>query len=253
MRKFILSLFAGALLASAQPAAKETLPTAESILDRYVEVTGGKAAYEKVKSSVSSGTMEIPAQNISGKMTIYAAAPDKQYVVTEIGSVGKIEAGSNGEVFWEKSSMQGPRIRKGAEADLYRRGATFNAPLFWRKLYQKVETTGTDTVDGKTCYKVALTPNGSSKADHSCYDKESGLLVRANMTMTSPMGELEIESRFSDYRKNGEVLGPHVITQHFGGQMIQIKIDKVELNADIPPEKFSMPDDVKALITPPAK
>jgi hypothetical protein len=47
------------LLASRILSAADALPTGEAILDKYIEVTGGKAAYEKKISEVSTGVMEF--------------------------------------------------------------------------------------------------------------------------------------------------------------------------------------------------
>ena len=38
--------------------AADELPKAETILDKYVEATGGKAAYQKHHSEISKGTLE---------------------------------------------------------------------------------------------------------------------------------------------------------------------------------------------------
>jgi len=46
-------------------ASAQSLPKAETILDRYVEVTGGKARYEKLKTQVSSGMVELSNPGIT--------------------------------------------------------------------------------------------------------------------------------------------------------------------------------------------
>src|ERR1039458_8741967 len=88
----------------------------EAILDKYVEVTGGRAAYEKIKPEVATGTLEITSVGLSGTLTIYQAAPDKAYTAIEFsGGVGKGEEGSNGQVAWAINGMQGARIKEGDE------------------------------------------------------------------------------------------------------------------------------------------
>ncbi len=66
-RPFAAVLFA--LVATlGQPGAraqsKPDLPTADTVMNQYIEATGGKAAYEKLKNRVATGTIEIPAANI---------------------------------------------------------------------------------------------------------------------------------------------------------------------------------------------
>ena len=88
---------------------------------------------------------------------------------------------------WESSAIQGPRIKDGAEkADAFRDG-TFNSPLYWRKLYTKVETTGAEKVEGHDTYKVVMTPKEGSPTTHY-YDKTSGLLLKTQATRVTASG-----------------------------------------------------------------
>ncbi|HTR24310.1 MAG TPA: hypothetical protein VMI10_10020, partial [Terriglobales bacterium] len=51
------------------------LPTADQILDRYVKAIGGREAWKKLTSRVSSGTIDVPAMNLSGTIEIREKAP----------------------------------------------------------------------------------------------------------------------------------------------------------------------------------
>src|SRR6266853_5432252 len=173
MNKLALALF----LTFPLFCADEALPKADTILDRLVEVTGGKAAYEKHRTEVMHGTFELPAQGIKGTMTVFHAAPDKVRSIIDLEGIGKLESGSDGVVAWDNSALQGPRVKDGAEkADSFR-DATFNSALYWRKLYVKAETTGVETVDTHECYKVVLTPQ-EGKPVTEFYDKKSGLSIQ---------------------------------------------------------------------------
>ena len=77
-------LFAAAVFAA------DDLPKAETILDKYVDATGGKAAYAKVKSDISTGTMSMAAMGLSGKLTMYGAAPAKRLMEVTIEAVRPI-------------------------------------------------------------------------------------------------------------------------------------------------------------------
>src|SRR4029077_6133398 len=139
--------------ASAQP-----LPKAETILDRYVEVTGGKAAYQKHTNEILTGTISFPEQGLNGQLKRYAMAPDKEYSVVELGPIGKIESGFTNGVAWEKSAILGPRVKTGDEKDQAAREAQFDSQVGWRKIFPKAETLGSEPVNGEDCYKVLLTP-----------------------------------------------------------------------------------------------
>jgi hypothetical protein len=225
----------------------QPLPKAETILDHYVEVTGGKAAYEQHKTEVMRGTIAFPAQGLTGQLTRYSAAPDKEYSMVELGPIGKIESGVADGIAWEKSVILGPRVKDGDEKNQAVRQSRFNAPLEWRKIYPKVETTGVETADAEECYKVVLTPP-TGKPETQFFSKKSGLLVKTTATAASPMGDVDVEVTVSDYKNFGGVLMPTRSKQKAGGQQLEISVSNVGVNEAIPPDIFNPPADVKTLI-----
>jgi outer membrane lipoprotein-sorting protein len=227
--------------------AADDLPKAENILDKYIEATGGKAAYQKHHSEISKGTFEMAAMGIKATMTVYLAEPDKSYMEIDLGSsFGKMREGSDGKVFWQLSSMMGPHIKEGAEK-IQGEMSRLNGELNWRDLFKDAKTVGTEQVDGKDCYDVQLTPSEGPPITQ-CYDKESGLMVKQSMTAQGPMGEQTVNSFASDYRKEGDVLTPHKLKSSVAGQEITITVESVSFNADIPAETFALPDEIKALV-----
>jgi len=225
--------------------AADELPKAETILDKAIEATGGKAAYQKIHSEVSTGSMEI--RGIKGIAVIYRAEPDKTYTEFEFQGIGKMLEGSNGKVAWSNSAMQGPHVKEGDEKETALLNGRFDAEVNWRNQYPKVETVGSETVEGKDCYKLVLTPKTGNAATRY-YDKQTGLLVKLVMAVKSAMGEVTVESVASDYRKEGDILSPHKMTNRMMGQEFVINIDKIEYNVDIPASKFDLPDEIQALL-----
>jgi outer membrane lipoprotein-sorting protein len=243
--KFILALCA-AVLAAGPRLAADDLPKAETILDKYIEATGGKAAYEQNHSEISTGTMEFVGKGIKGAIVSYRADPDKSYTEIDLQGVGKIREGSDGKVAWSLSALQGPRVKDGEEKTAALQAARFNAELKWRDAYN-AETSGTEQVDGKDCYKVVMTPKEGFPMTRY-YDKQSNLLVKMTMTVKNPMGEFPVSSVVGDYRKEGSILMPHKISQSAAGQEILITIDSVKFNAEVPKDKFDYPDEIKAML-----
>ena len=94
---------AGLLCGWGQVRAEEQLPKAEEILDKFVEATGGKAAYEKVHNEKSTGTFEFVGKGVKGAMTSYRAEPNKMYMRVDLENVGAIEDGNDGETAWTLS------------------------------------------------------------------------------------------------------------------------------------------------------
>jgi len=244
-RKFgiglMLTMAAGAL------APADDLPKGETVLDKFVEVTGGKAAYSKIHSEATTGTMEFKAMGLKGKLTAYAAEPDKRYSEIVIDGVGKIQEGSNGEIAWGMSAVQGPRIKEGDEKAETLLQGKFNPDFTWRDLFKSVETLGVETLDGKECYKVLLTPKAGAPIT-KWYDKQNGLLLKMSLTSKTPMGDIQSDSAFSDYRKEGELTVAHKIVSHVSTMELVMTVETVQYNAEIPKDKFDAPAEVKALL-----
>ncbi|MBL8990534.1 MAG: DUF620 domain-containing protein [Phycisphaerae bacterium] len=228
----------------AAPAAN--LPKAADILNTYIEKTGGKAAYEKIKSRSVKAKMKMDPMGMTATLTILQATPTKMLVQTEIEGLGAVEQGTDGTLAWEKSPMSGPRLLEGSEKATFMRQATLNSEIMWDKLYTRAETVGEDTVDGKACWKIALT-TPEKDTIHQWFDKATGLMVKMSMKMQSQMGELEAESMVGDYKKVGDLLLPHSTVVKVMGITQTLTTEKIEHNTDIPADKFKAPEDIVKL------
>lgn len=227
--------------------AQDTLPSAETVLNRFLDATGGRAALEKRHNQVEHGTVEISAMGLKGDLIIYEAEPNKNRMVIDLTGIGKIESGTDGTIAWENNPLQGPRIKQGVELVDALRDATFNAALSLQKLYSKIETTGMETTEGHDCYKVVLTPKeGNPTTEY--YDKTSGLLVKTSATRTTAMGDVTVDMVFDDYHKDGDVILPHKLTQRAAQTEIQIVVLKTDVNVDLPKDVFDAPSEVQELV-----
>jgi zinc protease len=228
------------------PAPAADLKTGEAVLDRFVEATGG-SAYGKIHSMAMKGTMSMAAMGIKGAITIYSAEPSKSSMSTVLGGVGKIVEGTDGTNAWAFSAMQGPQLKKGEELNDSLREAFFHKENEWRTIYSSAELTGTEDVDGKPAYKVILTPK-TGKPQTQFYDKASGLMVRHQSVRKTALGDIPVDVAVGNYRKECGVDLPHLLVQTVAGQKIELQIDTIECNTELPADAFLPPPEVKALI-----
>lgn len=244
IRRTILALFcAGPLLWAA-----DALPSAEALLDRYVEVTGGTQAYENRKTEFARGTMEYKAQGLTGTVTRWADVSGNYYSALEIAGIGKVEMGVRDGVAWERSDLLGPRIKEGAERAEAIREATLNSTYRWRELFPKVETTGMETIDGEECYRVVMTP--PEGAPETIYlSKETGLAVKLATVSSTQMGIVPVEILVREYRDFAGIKVPAAIVQKAAGLEFTLALETVQVNAAVPPGRFDLPADVQALLS----
>jgi len=243
----------------------QQLPAAETVLDKFVQVTGGAAAYRQIRNETSSGSVDFTKRGAgitfaasSGNFTQYRVEPNQS--ATELtlpnlgGSLDNASMGSNGTTTWMMSSnacggmtRTGPVLAEADERAFSVRTSSPSSPTNWRTLYSKVETTGTDSVDGRQCYRVALTPQQGSQ-ETNCYDAQSGFLLKTSTVWRSSAGNMPVELTFGDYRKEGRVVMPHKRSITYAGQTTTYTVRTVKFNTTIPSNKFTPPKEVTALI-----
>ena len=253
MRKliFIVGLIiTGVLVVSCRPVkitANHELPSAESIIDRYVEATGGVEAYKKIKNTFAKGAAEFVAPGapgITGDLTMAAAAgPGFRLLVVDIPGVGKVGQVCNGKIVWEYNLGRETSLLKGKELEEILFGAKFKIED-WRDSYKSVETRAIETVEGEECYSVMLTSKVGT-AETRYFSKATGLLVRIDFK--SHRG-VNVEEAYKDYRSVDGVLKPFQAVQKINGQTNSIMTYKeIKHNTDLPESMFEPPAEVKAL------
>jgi hypothetical protein len=218
-------------------------------MDKYVEVTGGQAAYDAVKTRIVKADVTVPAVGMTAKMELYAARPDQFYSVLQVPA-GNMERGWNGEVAWMSLPGRGVRILRGAEKVAAIRDSTQDRFGRWRKLFQKADYVGEELVGSKPYSKVVLTPKPLDPEVQESplavlLDPDSGLIKRFTTDVLTPQGPTEVTVILEDYQPAGNLILPRKMTVQFQGIDRTMKIHEVTTNAPIPAEKLALPDSVR--------
>jgi hypothetical protein len=232
--------------APAATQAKMALPTAESLLAKYVEAAGGQAAFDKIQNRVAQGNLDIGQAGIVLALGIYAAKPDKMYTVADSEATGRIESGVVDGVAWENSGMRGAIVKAGAEQADGLRDAAFDRLIYWKNTTKSAECVGTTDIDGKPAYKVVLTPKVGS-AQTIYFDKDTALIVQTESTLTMAGQAIDIVSKAEDYRTVDGVKLPFKVRQVVMGQERVLTFDKIQHNVELPADRFALPPAIKAI------
>lgn len=246
MRKFTSAAFL--VVAGVTAATAQNLPSGETVLDRYIEVTGGKAAHAQLKNVSITGKLEFTGQGLTGTLSTWSAAPAMNKTVMELAGIGKIESGSANGRAWQISAMQGPRLLEGEELKQNLHMTRFNAALNWRDSFSTVNNEAEEAVNGKACYRLVMTPKNGAAPETAWYEKESGLLVRSRATIKSPMGEIAMDTELGDFREVSGIKFPFAITQKVGPQAIKTTVEEIKANADLPAGHFDPPAEIQKLM-----
>jgi hypothetical protein len=218
-----------------------SVPGADQILKKYLAATGGRAAWEKLHSRVSKGTVEVPSMNLSGTAEMYEEAPDRALVKIVISGSEFLE-GFDGTVGWSSDPKDGLQEQKGDQLAETKRESDFRYPLDLRKLYARFVVAGEENIGGHSTYLVEATPPGGGEPDCAYFDENTGLLVRMVTQHHNDDGSVEpFQEDFADYREVDGVRIPFSIHQASSQVDFTISVDEVRQNVEIGGVRFSKP------------
>ncbi len=219
-------------------------PSADQILDKYIQAIGGAQKIAALKSFVGKGTFEgYNTNHLKVPMEVYAQAPGKltQIVHVQIGDSTEVFDGKEG---WIASVDRPVRLLPdlpGYEQDAAKLDADLAIPVNikqaltkWRTGFPvtQVEDEDVDTVEGR----------GAGNTRFKLYfEKESGLLVRTLRYEPTAVGTLPIQVDYSNYREVGGLKIPYKwVVTWTNGQSFNEFTD-VQANLAIDASRFAKP------------
>jgi hypothetical protein len=230
----------------AQSAADVSLPDAKAILERHIEAVGGRKALAARSSAFTQGTLNVPAQGMTGTIEIYAARPNKALVKTVIQGIGEVQEGFDGTTAWSINPMTGPTLVTGDELAQKAQDYEFDNSMNVASRYSSMKTLEKTTFDGRDCYKVSLVRKDGVE-DIEFFDVATGLKAGSIASRKNPMGNIQVTSTFLEYKKFGDLLQATVLKQTFMGAEMVTTITSVEYDK-VDPAVFELPAQIKALV-----
>lgn len=221
-------------------APKETMPTADQVLEKYVSALGDAATIEKLTSRSMKGTWLAPNGATVG-YEVYQVAPSRIYAVLNTPRQGVIERGFNGTVGWEKS-QRGVRELEGDQlAYLLRYPGPVNGTKL-KGMFTRVGFGGKDKIDGRDVYVLRAT-TADNKRERLFFDAQTGLLVRRLVLLPTMIGVIPEQVDYDDYRDVDGVQMPFTIKISALDQnyTATIKFAEIKLNVPVDDAKFNKP------------
>jgi hypothetical protein len=217
-----------------------SLPTADQILDKYVNAIGGQAVMDKLTSRVTKGTFT----NVLGADMPYETlrvAPDKFYQVVTAPQ-GFNELGFNGSIGWEKNPRGIREIPAGRLAEL-RPSFQFAHDWNLKAQFSRLRAQGKEKISGRDVYVVAGS-TADNKVERLFFDADTGLLLRRITYTRTMIGIIPEQVDFDDYREVQGIKVPFLVktsSVNVGNPITTIKITEVKFNVPVDESKFNMP------------
>ena len=228
--------------ASAENTNKDTakLPTADALIDKYIQAAGGADAIQKVSSRVEKGTMSAQGQQFP--IEIYAKAPDKRVSLMHLPNGGDSVTAFDGGSGWLGSPGRPVREMHGGDVEVARLDADLHFPTQIKQIFKELKTDGTEKVGDHETYVVTGTRDGQPPV-HLYFDEQSGLLVRMVRYVDSPLGLNPSQVDYADYRASSGAKIPYRWTLARPSGSFTIQVQDVQQNVPVDDAKFNRPAD----------
>ncbi len=221
----------------ADEASAATRPTADQILDKYIQAVGGADALQKVSSRVEKGTVIIRDRKLP--IEVFAKAPDKRFTISH-GPNGDSITATDGHIGWLASGDRPPQEMSEAENNVFKLDAAFRLPTDIKQIFTQLRVGRPDKVADKEVNQLIGIRQGQPPV-RLFFDAQSGLLVRMVRYTETPLGRNPAQVDYADYRDSGGVKIPYQWTIARPAGRFTIKVDQVQQNVPIDDAKFAKP------------
>ena len=209
--------------------------TADEIINKHIEASGGRAAWEKINSMRSEGTINVQGTDVILTLTKQKGKGMRQDIAV-MGMTGfQIITPTAG---WSYMPFQGQSevdSIPAAEVAKMQDGIDIGNPLFtYKERGYTAEVAGKESINGSDANKIVLTKKDGTK--QSIYvDTKTHNVVRMVTMQTVNGQEQEVVNDFTNFKKLPEgIVVPMNITLPFG----ELQLAKVEINPAVDEKLF---------------
>ena len=221
-------------------------PSADKILDRYIQAVGGAQKLAGLKSFIATGTsLGYGGLGGGGSFQILAQAPDHRTVEIvfkdhpERGDSMRVFNGTTGWVHSPRGLLKEYEVT-GSELDGLRLDAQLCFPGQIKQVLTNVHAGTPDSINGTD---VDVLQGTSTKGILATlyFDQKTGLLVRSVRFGKSPVGRVPTQFDYGDYRDVGGIKFPFKITFSWLDGRDAYQLSQVKVNVPIDASKFDRP------------
>lgn len=216
--------------------------TVDDIVEKYTRAIGGK---EKASAVVSVATKGITERN-GNEIVIQTTRVQGKLFRNEINfGMGTMVTIVTPEKGWRSNPRNGGAMEEMNADQLKNQQSNLEciSPLFdYAAKGHKAELIGKDSANGTACFKIKLTTK-EGKEINFWIDAGTFLINQSSQKNTTPRGETEVISTFSDYKAVEGVLFPFASEQKivggqggFGGGAIVF--ETIEVNKPVDPKLY---------------
>jgi hypothetical protein len=234
------AIMSGAMQGGPMPAeTKEPAgPTAEQLLDKYIQAAGGVAAIDKVTTRVMKGTIDFGGKSLP--IDIYSKDPGERISFTHMPEGDSVTAFNGHEGWLVSPGRPGAREMHGSEVDAAAMDADLHLSTHLKPMFSEMKVQGKEKVGDHEAYEVVGQRVGAPPLQ-LYFDEQSGLLVRLVRYADTALGLLPTRIDYADYRDTNGVKIPYRWTLARPSGRFTIQLSEVKQNVPVDDAKFTKP------------
>jgi hypothetical protein len=245
----VTGYFCAAVLLITPLAAQQPALTVDQIVQKHTAALGGAAKLKAVQTVTITGKASMLAGQMDADVTMRAKRPTSMRMEMSMQGKTFVQA-FDGVTAWILNPFAGDEApQKSNEEDT--RSARNDAEFIDGSLVDymakgnAVELAGQENVKGSPAYKLKVTKR-SGTVEYQYLDAKTFLPVKSSGKRIQQGQQLEYESFPSNFKDVGGVMLPFSLTQKMSGiALMELTIEKVDLNLPMDDSIFKMPDKPK--------
>lgn len=219
------------------------LPTALEVVERHIQAVGGRAAWLKIKSQYTAGTIEVLDTDTKGTYEVYAKAPNRDLLIMKFAGGGGFKEGFDGQRSWSLSQKNGAQYDPPEKQTRNKRDADFYKYLHFKVHFPNAKVIGIEEVSGAKAYLIEATPAGEKLSERLYFDVRTGLLILRDTSQNDADGKKIPSMQYcDDYRKVGEIKIAFSLRMIEGNTTIVTKDTEVKNNIALDNKIFNLPE-----------
>ncbi len=210
--------------------------TVQQLLDKWVQASGGAAAWGKLKTRVSKETVEFLGRGQPPMQAETVHVAPERWHATLIMKDGNFEQGWDGKTGWRKF---GGHVLPPEAAAQMRREAQLSPPLTMAKLLTGLKVIADAPLAKGTAHVIE--GRQDDLRVRLWLDAQTGLLSRMTIRRPTPAGDLPQELDYEDYRVVDGVKLPFLIKGNKGGEAWSDTYTDIKHNVKVDDAQFAAP------------
>jgi photosynthetic reaction center cytochrome c subunit len=208
--------------------------TPESVLNHFVEASGGAAALQKIATRGFAGVISFKGGEFPFDVT--TKAPNKRISMMHLPGGDNITA-FDGTAGWLMSPGRGRQEMSEAENYAALLDAELSFPSNVPHMFSEVRMGKMEKIGDHETYLV-LGKNPGQPDVRLYFDKDTGLLARMVRYAESPLGRVPTQIDYSDYRDEAAAKMPYRYVLSRPGNRFTVQVIRAQQNVPVDERKF---------------